>query len=91
MDETTAALTPEERLAKGLCAECGMDLTGQNPQSHAAVHWPLYIFPDGRNQEAIRRQKLMADYVPPTAPVTSHQGQEPHPATATATLAPKVR
>jgi len=65
VDDATAAMTPEERLAAGLCCECGMKLEGHHPDAHAATHWPVIITPTGFNQEAIRRQGLLLAYVPP--------------------------
>lgn len=62
MDDATAALTPEERLAKDLCCECGIPLTGLDVPHHSMQHWTQYIRPDGQNAEAIRRQTLLADY-----------------------------
>jgi hypothetical protein len=59
MDDATAAMTPDERVAAGLCPECGVIMTGQKSDTHGLTHWPSNIFPDGRNQEAIRRQQLL--------------------------------
>jgi len=65
MDPAAAGMTPEERLAAGLCCECGAPLAGLDVTHHSRTHWSEYIRPDGLNAEAIRRQGLMAAYVPP--------------------------
>jgi hypothetical protein len=75
MDDATAAMTPEERIAAGLCAECGRDMKGLNPPSHAGEHWPPTIVPDGRNQEAIKRQKLMREMTPIPATAVHKPGE----------------
>jgi hypothetical protein len=68
MDDYIAAMTPEERLAAGLCCECGQDMAGINPPSHAGEHWPEYLRDDGRNGEALKRQKMLRE-MPAVAPV----------------------
>jgi hypothetical protein len=63
MTEAEAAMSPEERLANNLCAECSAPLLGIDVKHHSMQHWPEFIKPDGRNAEAIRRQALMTDYI----------------------------
>jgi|SRR5215469_65323 len=92
MDEATAALTPEDRLAQDLCAECGLPLTGLDVPHHMMTHWPQFIRPDGLNAEAIRRQGLMQTYAD-SHPVaartakleTAHPGGRPMPETRSTT------
>ena len=62
MTEDQAAMTPEDRLAQNLCAECCADLTAIDVPHHMMQHWPQFIRPDGLNAEAIRRQGLMQQY-----------------------------
>jgi hypothetical protein len=75
MDDATAAMTPDQRLAKDLCCECGIPLAGLDVPHHSANHWVQFIRPDGTNAEAIRRQALLADYAaahPPITPAPAH-------------------
>jgi len=77
MTEAEAALTPDERIAQGLCPECAMDVSNQAPATHALTHWPTAIFPDGRNQEAIRRQGLLVNYKPTSSTPARHETEHP--------------
>jgi len=93
MDDATAAMTPDERLAQGLCCECGLELADIDIKHHSMQHWPEFIRPNGQNNEAIRRQGLLTDYAtshPPAAktgstPRSGAPSSTPagaHPATA---------
>lgn len=56
-------VTPDEAVKKGLCAECGCDMTDVDVQSHNAGHWP-----HTENPEAKRRAALnMAAFGPKAA------------------------
>jgi len=77
MTDAEAAMTPDERIAQGLCPECAAPLAKLAPATHGLTHWPTAIFPDGRNQEAIRRQGLLNSYTP-TSSTPAHK-TEPDP------------
>ncbi len=62
MDEATSAMTPAQRMTKGLCPECGVSLTGLGVLAHRATHWPDFIKPDGQNDEAIARHRMMTEF-----------------------------
>lgn len=62
MTEEQAAMTPDERIAQDLCAECAHPLKEIDATNHTAQHWPPFMQPAGVNQEAIRRQGLMNQY-----------------------------
>lgn len=75
MDEATLKMTPDERVGAGHCPECGVELKDMAVAVHSLTHWPTAIMPNGANGEAIRRQKLLADYKPP-APLATHESRE---------------
>lgn len=77
MDPAAQTMTPEERLAADLCAECGTPLSAIDTTHHSLQHWPQFLRPDGTNAEALRRQQLMADYA------SSHKAAEAHRSTTT--------
>ena len=57
-------LTPDEALKKGLCPECGCDLSTKDPHGHALYHYPQTIDDDPHYEEARRRKALIENYKP---------------------------
>ena len=64
MDAKTEAMSPQDRIAAGLCPECGVPLEGLSPIGHAASHWNHPIRPNGLNGEAIAREQMLYDHQP---------------------------
>lgn len=50
-------------MAKGLCPECGQDLTKSNPIAHRASHWKKAPPHDKRGDEARRRMALFDKFI----------------------------
>ncbi len=44
------------------CPECSVLVVPENSRKHALSHWNESIKPDGKNDEAIRRQKILYDF-----------------------------
>ena len=55
---------PDVAIANGFCPECGADLWQLDARFHEREHWPDLIDPnDPKSKEAIRRRKLIRDFI----------------------------
>lgn len=62
MDPEIQAMTPAQRMTKGFCPECGVDLSGQNPLGHRDYHYPRQQVTRGLTADAAVRFKMLTEY-----------------------------
>ncbi len=63
MSPEVEAMTPAQRLTKGLCPECGVDLSRLDVSAHRDGHWNDAAFKRGLVDDAAIRHKMMTDFV----------------------------
>jgi len=62
MEEKYAAMTPAQRITMGRCPECAESLDGLSAIAHANSHWEHPIRPNGKNDDAIARERMLYEY-----------------------------
>lgn len=71
MSAEARTMKPAERMAKGLCPECGLAVAKNQAIAHRNDHWPKRLVDEDYNAEAIARYVLLSNYAksPDAAPV----------------------
>jgi hypothetical protein len=56
-------VSPDDAMAKGLCPECGADLTKTNPIAHFRSHWKVRPKQDRDGEEGLRRMAMFQQFI----------------------------
>lgn len=62
MSNEARAMTPAQRMTKGLCPECGVDLSAMDARAHRDHHWPRKPSSDENAGQAFVRYKMLTDF-----------------------------
>ncbi len=62
MSDEARTMKPADRMAKGLCPECGLAVDKKVAIAHRNAHWPRKLSDEERDEKARERYVLLSNY-----------------------------